>query len=261
MLGENEAAEQMDLRLRRASLRRDEQTGGYYLHLFARAASTSTGITRGCRKFERDPPAPGSTAASTASGSTSPPAVQGPDAAATMDEPCPPPPSRPTGSAAAINPRYTRSTALAAVADCYPATMSVGEIVIRTKKDRAVEPDQLLPAFNFSLLYEVGRRANEHGRGDADGARGEVLRARDVGLREPRRAATAYVLRRDVELASARPRLAALLLLRPAQRGFTLRPGARARGGRVPEDSERQDRSSPAGRTRMGRDGCRVPIP
>ena len=107
----------------------------------------------------------------------------------------------------------------------------------------------------------VGRRADARDdRPRADDAR-RRRRARDLGLREPRRHPAADALRRRRARAAAGPRGGAAPL-RPAGRGVHLPgPGARARGGRCPGRGAPGPDLPPHDGARKGRDGCRVPIP
>ena len=124
------------------------------------------------------------------------------------------------------------------IADEYPGDrMFVSEITIENQDTIAsyVAPDQLHLSFDFTLLHEQWDAERMRATIDrvADDAR-RRRRARDLGLREPRRDPAADPLRRRRARAAARPRRGAPAL-RPAGRGVHLPgPGARARGGRCP---------------------------
>ena len=124
------------------------------------------------------------------------------------------------------------------VADEYPGDrMYVGEIVIESQEKIAsyVGPDQLHLSFNFALLYAPWDA--EHMRATIDRTLARARRgrrARDLGVREPRRHPAADTLRRRRGRAAAGARRGAAPL-RPAGNVVHLPgPGARARGGRPP---------------------------
>ena len=141
----------------------------------------------------------------------------------------------------------------------------VGEVFFRdpARVAQYVRPDELHLVFNFTLLFEdwtsdgfrsaIDRTMVESRRGRRDA---------ELGAREPRRDAPPDALRRRRRGAAPRARRGAAAA-RAARDSVPLRgTGARARGGRPAGRRCARTRSSSA-RTgeRLGRDGCRVPLP
>ena len=151
------------------------------------------------------------------------------------------------------------------IADEYPGErMYVGEIVIESQEKIAtyVEPDQLHLSFNFALLFEewdAGRMRRTIERSlDALGAVGApatwVFENHDVT-----RVATRYG---GGELGRRRARAAALLLFGLPGVSFTYEGQELGlEEADVPGDARQDPIYFRTNGARLGRDGCRVPIP
>ena len=261
------AAEQLDVAVRRRRVdarRRERRVVPPALH--AGAAGPRLAQRGGAAGLRARSSASGSTAASTASGSTSRRRSSRPGTCRTCGSP-----SRghrsPTGTPASQQPElhglYRRWRELA---DEYEGErMYVAEIVIENQPELAeyVRPDELQLAFNFLFLHE---------RWDADALRRSIDRTRDgvrrgrraalVGAREPRRDAAADPLRGWRGGPSPRSCGDAAAARRCPARSFVYQGQELGLAEVDLPDELRQDpiffRTNGA---RIGRDGCRVPMP